>query len=352
MDAKELKELTSELSLLYVEDDDDLRYETYKLFSHLFKTTEAVENGQVAFEAFENNTYDLIITDLNMPIMDGVTLSKKIKEILPTQSIVITSAHDESSYLLELIDIGIDKFILKPLDMQKMLKTLSEVCTHIQNKKLIKRYKKEIEVSNKKLTQKNDELASLVKILDTKIIQLNANKTFQTSPKDPINTISSNPPEVKRTLVTGSETLYIYNEYMMNDDLLRLSKVETNIETIFALFKLQDNITQEAVLQLAKNFNAYASLIKKYSIFKSLGTSIETMAKAIQKYPNTFIENCCDIHILLESFIYVLKKWRLSLFTKGIKDPNVYDVSMINDIKIIISFLEGKNKAPSKLEFV
>lgn len=352
MDAKELKEITVELDLLYVEDDHDLREETFKLFSHLFKTTVSAENGKQALEELEKNSYDLIITDINMPVMDGLTLSKNVKSLYPTQSIVITSAHDESSYLLELIDVGIDKFILKPLDMQKLLHVLADVCSHIRNDKLIKKYKQEIETSNRKLTQKNEELESLVKILDTKIIQLNSNNNLinkipQKSPKDAINTISSNPPQAKRTLVENSEDLYVYNEYMINNDLEQLGTLEKDIESISTLFNLQDDISQEAVLHLAKNLNLYSEIIANYAIFKKLGLEINTLANAIQKHTKSFIDNSCNIYILLESFIYVLKKWRISLFSKGIKDPNIYDISMINDIKTIIIFLQSNESETS-----
>ncbi|PHR55441.1 MAG: hypothetical protein COA44_10320 [Arcobacter sp.] len=357
MDAKELKEITSQLSLLYVEDDHDLRAETLKLFSHLFKTTQSAVNGKLALEILEQNTYDLIITDINMPIMDGVTLSKKIKERFPTQSIIITSAHDQSSYLLELIDLGIDKFILKPFDMQKLLRTLTDVCTHIQNEKLIKKYKLEIETSNRKLTQKNVELESLVKILDNKIIQLNTNnklinKIAQKSPKDAINTISTKPPQAKRTLIKDSNDMYIYNEYMVNNDLLELSTLEKDIAAISALFNLQESITEEAVLHLARNLSLYSKILNNYALFKKLSIEISTLADVIQKNPKSFIQNCCNIYILLESFIYVLKRWRLSLFVKGVRDPNIYDISMINDIKTIIIILqdnEGENSV--ELEF-
>ena len=358
MDAKELKEITFGLSLLYVEDDENLRNETLKLFSHLFKTTVCAENGKEALVQLEKNSYDLIITDINMPIMDGITLSKKVKELHPTQAIIITSAHDESTYLLELIDIGIDKFILKPLDMHQLLLVLSEVCSHIQNEMLVKIYKQEIESSNKKLKLKNEELESLVKILDSKIIQLNSqnkiiNKIPQKALKDAINTISSTPPQAKRARVKDSDDLYVYNEYMMNEDLEQLKILETDIDAISTLCSLQNNIDQDAVIQLAKNLGQYANIINKYAIFKNLGKGITSLSMAMQESPASFIQNCSKIFILLKSFIYVLKRWHLSLFSKGIKDPNMYDLSMLKDIRTIVMLLQNEeDQDATELEFL
>jgi len=160
MDAKALKEITSQLNLLYVEDDENLRKETAKLFGHLFNSVDLATNGKIGLEMFLKKKYDLIVTDINMPVMGGVELCRNIREIDSRMTIIITSAHDESSYLLELIDIGIDKFILKPLDMQKLTSTLFSTCTNIINAQLVLKYKQEIEATNLRLLKDHQELKS------------------------------------------------------------------------------------------------------------------------------------------------------------------------------------------------
>jgi len=357
MDAKALKEITSELTVLYVEDDTDLRVETAKLFTHLFKSTDTAENGKVALEMTKEKKYDLIVTDINMPIMDGVTLSKELKEIDPTQTIIITSAHDESSYLLDLIDIGIDKFILKPLDMQKFLSALTSVCSNILNEKLIIKYKKEIEASNLHLTKANEELETMVKILDNKIVQMNSNnkiiqKIPQQSPKDAINKISTQPPLPQKKLVRNTQDLYTYDTYIKKNDLEHLEKLEIEIESISSLFNLQENITQESVSTLSNALNKHGEILSNYPLFHVMSHEIKTLAKAISDNSEIFTQVSHDVGILLESFIYVLKKWRISLFSKGVKDPNIYDLSMINDIKTIIIILQGnEDESINDLEF-
>jgi putative two-component system response regulator len=161
MDAKALKEITSQLSLLYVEDDKILRMETAKLFGHLFNKIDIAENGKIGLEMFLAGDYDLIITDINMPEMNGVELCRSIRKENSKITIIITSAHDESFYLLELIDIGIDKFVLKPLDMQKLISTLFTTGTNIINAKLVLKYKQEIEATNVKLRENQLLLKSL-----------------------------------------------------------------------------------------------------------------------------------------------------------------------------------------------
>jgi len=172
MDAKALKEITSDISLLYVEDDEDLRLQTSKLFGHLFKEVEVAANGKIGLEKIQNKDFDLVITDINMPVMNGIKLCKNIHEYDKNIPIIITSAHDESTHLLELIDIGIDKFILKPLDMQKMIKTLSIVCININNKKLVKKYKLEKEESCGKVKEINAQLEILVQQIYDRVNKL------------------------------------------------------------------------------------------------------------------------------------------------------------------------------------
>ena len=347
MDAKALKEITSELSLLYVEDDEILREETTKLFSHLFKRTQTAENGKKALEMLENE-FDLIVSDINMPVMDGVAFCKEVHRINPDQAIIITSAHDESNYLLELIDIGVDKFILKPLEMPKFLAVLSHVCINIQNEKLVKRYKHELEESNQRLTQSNEELETLVKILDNKIIQMHANnkliqKVPQQSPKNAINTISSEPPHAQKTPVENQKSLFTYAQYINTHDLKQLQILEKDLDTMIVLFNLQDSISEDNVLQLAKVLFNYEKILQRYPIFKTISLEMQILAQAIQENPHSFIQSLGEICILLESFVYVLKKWRKALFFDGVNDPNLYDASMINDIKTIIIILKNEN---------
>lgn len=349
MEAKVLKDITSELTLLYVEDDDILRKETSKLFSHLFKSIQTAANGKIALEKYQTTPFDLIVTDINMPMMNGVEFSRNIREIRPDQAIIITSAHDESNYLLELIDIGIDKFIVKPLNIQKFLQALSYVCSNITNEKLVKKYKEELEVSNLKLNQNNTQLQMLVKILDNKILQMNLmnkliQKIPQQSPKDAINKISSNPPSMQKSLVKESKDIFVYNEYMVQADLILLQKLEVEINSIIDLFNHQDKITHEGVLHLEKSLEKYSNVLATYTLFKPLSKEIQELCNALNNHPNVLVQTYDETCIFLKSFIYVLKKWRTALFDKNLKDPNIYDSSMINDIKAIVVLLRGSNK--------
>ena len=132
INSKELLQYTKELSLLFAEDHTELRVNTTEILKNFFKNVDSAEDGEVALKLYkdaykEKRVYDLILTDIQMPKMDGVALTEKIYEINPNQTVVVLSAHDESDYLLPLINLGIEQFIKKPIDYQELLKVLLNI---------------------------------------------------------------------------------------------------------------------------------------------------------------------------------------------------------------------------------
>ncbi len=126
IDPKELKEAAQGISVLYVEDDRELRQNTARLLGSFFTAVNTAENGLEGLEMFRGSSYDLIITDINMPLMNGVKMVREIKKENPRQIIIVISAHDETKYLLDLINLGVEHFVLKPLDLSLFLIVLEK----------------------------------------------------------------------------------------------------------------------------------------------------------------------------------------------------------------------------------
>lgn len=128
MITRELKNFARNLSVIIVEDDKVLNEEIVNLAKLFFKDVYYAYNGVEALEIYQNNRVDIVITDITMPKMDGVALSARLKQINPSQDIVIISAHRDIDYLVKLIDIGIKQLIYKPFDHQELLYRLLRVC--------------------------------------------------------------------------------------------------------------------------------------------------------------------------------------------------------------------------------
>jgi diguanylate cyclase (GGDEF)-like protein len=124
---------TKPLSILYVEDDLYVRESMAEILSLLCDRIDSAKNGKEGLEKFNNYHhtygcfYDIVISDQMMPVCDGLTMSKEILSLNPDQEIVIISAQGESSQLIEMINLGISHFLLKPIQDTHLFSTLYQV---------------------------------------------------------------------------------------------------------------------------------------------------------------------------------------------------------------------------------
>ncbi len=125
------------LDLLYVEDDLILAESTYETLKQFFNSVHVAHNGEEGLNAFKQAHYDIVLSDIMMPKLNGKEMAKAIKELKPDQSIIIMSAHEDFEYLMELIDIGIYKFVKKPASMDKLFNALLTSAIMINNAKKV-----------------------------------------------------------------------------------------------------------------------------------------------------------------------------------------------------------------------
>jgi len=114
IDITKLKLLTTNLTILYVEDDLKIQDAMKKYLKKLFSLVTVANNGEEGLSLYKKSKFDIVITDLSMPKMNGMDMIKKIKELHDFQSILITTAHGESNYLMDAMRVHIDGYILKP----------------------------------------------------------------------------------------------------------------------------------------------------------------------------------------------------------------------------------------------
>ena len=139
MDYKRLFAQTKDQSLLLAEDYRPLRDDMAEMLDDLFKTVTVASDGSKALALYQeyystwNKGFDLMITDIQMPAMDGVELSEAVRDINPDQEIIVLSAHTDSDYLLRLINLGIAQFITKPINHEELIDTLFRVSEKINS---------------------------------------------------------------------------------------------------------------------------------------------------------------------------------------------------------------------------
>lgn len=134
---QQVVKVTSKLNVLYVEDNIELRSKMHDIFNDLFNNVDVAEDGNEGYNKYieyhekNGSYYDMVITDIKMPNLNGVELSKKLLSINKKQNIIVVSAHDDSEYLIDLINMGVNRFIQKPLILDNVLKSIYEVSKDI-----------------------------------------------------------------------------------------------------------------------------------------------------------------------------------------------------------------------------
>lgn len=144
------------LNVLYVEDDEMIRSNLVPCFENIFNSTEVAFNGQMGLEKYKesldkNKPFDLIITDVNMPYLNGIDMMREIKLLNPEVPCVITTAFTDSRSLLESLNIGINNFAIKPFKMIRLLDEIEKAYTPVY-------YKSLLDIKNEKI----EELERLV----------------------------------------------------------------------------------------------------------------------------------------------------------------------------------------------
>jgi YesN/AraC family two-component response regulator len=132
---KEIKELiqyTSKLNLLYVEDDTSTMEASLFLLENFFANITTAIDGKDGLTKFQNNKIDLIITDINMPYTNGLDMIDEIKKIDKEVKVIIFSANIEPKYFTESIKLGVDGYLLKPIDMSQLIKLLQNIVSSIR----------------------------------------------------------------------------------------------------------------------------------------------------------------------------------------------------------------------------
>jgi len=120
-------ESSKNLKLLYVEDNQDAREMTSMILEDYFDSIIVAVDGLDGLEKFKENDIDIVITDINMPKMDGLEMCSKIREIDDEVPLLILSAHNEESFFTQSIQTGVNGYLLKPIDIEQLTNLIFRV---------------------------------------------------------------------------------------------------------------------------------------------------------------------------------------------------------------------------------
>ncbi len=126
------QELLKQLTILYVEDDERIRESFTAIFNKLFKSVTIAFDGEDGLEKYKNlnkrNKFDIILSDINMPKLNGMDMLKEIRSFDQDIPFIFTTAHADSTYLLEAINLGVTHYLIKPINIKEMMVQVQDIC--------------------------------------------------------------------------------------------------------------------------------------------------------------------------------------------------------------------------------
>ncbi|MBN2896189.1 MAG: response regulator [Campylobacterales bacterium] len=175
---KKLRQISAYVTILYVEDDHDIAVQTVQFLKKVFSHVDEAHNAHEGLRLWQSKKHDIVITDIRMPGMNGIDMVRQIKSVKNDQSVLVTSAHDDTEYLLQCIDIGVEKFLLKPFDVNRLLDAVAQMVVNSYNAKRNAQLEKKIEADAVLYKELLDTIEHpTVLFEDTEIIK--ANRSFR-----------------------------------------------------------------------------------------------------------------------------------------------------------------------------
>ncbi len=200
------KDFLKSLTVLYVEDSKTIRVALQNEIGNLFKNFYTAVDGEEALRRYnilksKNIKLNAIISDINMPKMDGIELLEKLRKDDPDIPVLFTTAHFEKEYLLRAINLNATEYILKPINIDDALKKIVRECKINTQNEAIKHQKEELE----SYLEAIDNIATISRInLNRNIIY--ANKLFCDISQYSLEELINQPDSIIRHPDTPDET--------------------------------------------------------------------------------------------------------------------------------------------------
>ncbi len=150
-----------DLAVLYTEDDETTRDEVSLFLKRRVRSLATASNGREGLERFREERPDVVVTDIRMPVMDGLAMARTMRTEYRGILIVVTTAHSDVNSMLDAIDIGVDQYVIKPVETGKLLAALEKCSEIIEYRRAHKTYLAERE----RLIAELQEALAKVKLL-------------------------------------------------------------------------------------------------------------------------------------------------------------------------------------------
>lgn len=303
--------------ILIVEDNATNRLFIVNILDGLYTLLEC-ENGQEAIELTNTFKPDLILMDVEMPVMNGFDAC----EVLQADSkhkdipIIFLTSQESKAYEATALNIGAIDYITKPIN-SNVLQARIKIHLDLIN-------------ARKERDTKIQELEKMLRIFELKL----------------------RPPVTKRVKkqTTPTENL---EEYVSFEHTAELEDLESEMDAIINLMFLNKTLRSDLLVNLSVLMQSYSKILRFYPIFNTLGTALNELAIVLEKNKENNTQEYIDtVLTYFESLFFTLKHWGANIVNKEIKNPNMYDASMLSDIQMIsLTFEKKLSSIQSDIEF-
>ena len=135
---KELKEKLKTLTLLYVEDEEGIRKNIADSLRYYLKDVYEASNGEEGYLIYKEKSPNIILSDIHMPILNGIEFIKKIRQNDRSTPVVMITAHTDKEYLLEAVELHMEKYLVKPIELDLLFEVLAQCVKMLEINKIIK----------------------------------------------------------------------------------------------------------------------------------------------------------------------------------------------------------------------
>lgn len=345
---KELKEIASGLSLLIVDDDANNCILLQGMLARYFASIDIASDGVEPLQLYRCNEYSLVLTDINMPNMNGEKLISEIMNINCLQEVVAMSGDDNMDMLIALLNSGAGGFIKKPMNINKMHAVLINACRRIHERVLINSYIEQLE--RDRCLSSSHACAQQKRLLDTSIAHVDTSAVNESSCDDDFEFVI---PSGHEHAVHHDASEYLdYFSQLQSDDREELYDIIHDIDSTVVMAFAQSASSAEYIARLGQGLMKFGGVLLRYQVFSDMGTKVIELGQTIQSYIESIVERLSEVEVLIAAFCSVLQKYLDDVWNEESSNPRFYNDSIVNDAASIVEFLTPAKVSNGEVELM